>query len=226
MKELCFWINSIQSRSTGSKIILVGTHLDRMTSESEGISRLQSLTDRLAVQFPNIISASHCVASSGAKHGGIKDLVASLSEIGMQLRATAPAIVELARIAMREIEATLVASGQPPVVSLESADTAILEKATKHRIMSCDQRLRSDALEILQLLGNIFVLWHPVNPLSRKVVVLNPQWLARLLSSIVTTRSIYIGKDAILYHHDLPSIWNDIGLFPPPWFVFSYLCFY
>jgi small GTP-binding protein len=195
--KLDFWLQSIRSRAGADvPIVLVGTHLDHYTSLHKNWSR-EALVDKLdrryRRRFPNIV-AMHlvsCVTQKGVDQlrVEIERLVARQPHMGEELPTS---YLELEKMVLHE------KSRVPPIVSWRDFSGMA---------QICNIRDEKELVSATRLLHNLGSLSHFDDDGLRDIIILDPQWLCDVMSTIITTKHSYI-KNGILEHRDLPQIWR------------------
>mgnify|MGYP003638717556 CR=1 FL=1 len=218
LKEIFFWIHSIQCRVENPFVLVVGTHKDRLPDLAAADCILHAVS--LALRQDGCMSGSssarlvlQVVAVSCCEEGcgGVQDLLHAISAEAINELIRAPAMTDIAAKVMESAkEAT---KGDSPVLPQDVLRQRMKEM-TRRRGAHWSTESGRAALSALHNLGVIVMLRSTRSGLEPPVVV-RPSWLTGLLSSIVTTRHVYVDNDALLPRTRLPSVWADHTVFPP-----------
>src|SRR3989338_7405355 len=221
LNELRFWLHSIAARTANAaQVLLVGTHLDQVGNISEATrDALFEIYAPLSREFPRLfpIDSDHketvrlkLISSAPGGQDTINTLCDSLLQLaaGVKIRVSSAVLRVQSFLESTRLD---LESHNPPVVPM--VDLISVWQAFQATIQERKFRQIMDALANI---GAIFV--HAPNfPLWEGFIVLRPQWIARLLCSIITTRHRYVqAKSATISLETLQlHIWNDKHTFPP-----------
>lgn len=195
-----YWLNSVKARSPNSPILLVGTHLD-----SEKIKRSKSIQEmeNLLKKYKRTFKIRSAMAISCETNENIAEFVESLINIsikepymGSMIPSSYFTLEDLCLMERRSKEL----QGTAPICQWDE----IKAVALKSNFMSgkdfindevIDSQL-SVAIDVLHLLGSV-VRFKDVGPSLDKVVILDPQWITKVFSTIITTKRNFV-KDGVL----------------------------
>eukprot|EP01103_Thecamoeba_quadrilineata_P016060 TRINITY_DN5267_c0_g2_i1.p1 TRINITY_DN5267_c0_g2~~TRINITY_DN5267_c0_g2_i1.p1 ORF type:complete len:1706 (+),score=349.49 TRINITY_DN5267_c0_g2_i1:81-5198(+) len=182
------WLNTIQARGNGP-VLLVGTHLDdKRCTPAYVSSMIQRIHEKFKRRFVNLKGV---VALSCASGKGMDDLREWLCTIALEEEQQVPASYRvLARIA-----------------DLERSNRQIIEWSIFEKWC---QSLGVPFVEMnaaAAFLNDVGVLiFFPTDPSLKDILVLDPQYLARIMATIITLKNQFV-KDGILEAKYLPYIW-------------------
>ncbi|KYR02814.1 leucine-rich repeat-containing protein (LRR) [Tieghemostelium lacteum] len=189
-----FWLQSITSRAKDVPIIIVGTHLDD-SNRSVAKTLKKKIKDKYSTRFPNIkaIKLVSCVTGKG-----INSLRETLESIVVQQRNMGEALPRsymlLENIVKEETKKRIIPTiSWPEFIQLGQICTITDENELLRATMFLNQ------------LGSL--VYFPKETGLRQFVILDPQWITNMLSSIITTKHSY-AKDGILYHKNFKQIWR------------------
>jgi Leucine-rich repeat (LRR) protein/GTPase SAR1 family protein len=187
-----YWLNTVQSRAANPTVILVGTHLDDKRCTSTFIAELQSsFEERYKKRFP-CIKAVTFVSCHTSK--GLEELKDTLINTALKEKVLSQR-VPLSYLMMAQ------------VVEKEKKTRPILRWSTFEK-MALNAGISEDGIEIAtEFLHDVGVLIHFKDPLLKDFVFLNPQYLANVMSSVITLKHQFV-KDGLLKHSNLPHIWS------------------
>eukprot|EP00007_Cunea_sp_BSH-02190019_P005553 CAMPEP_0174232408 /NCGR_PEP_ID=MMETSP0417-20130205/2700_1 /TAXON_ID=242541 /ORGANISM="Mayorella sp, Strain BSH-02190019" /LENGTH=2427 /DNA_ID=CAMNT_0015310457 /DNA_START=88 /DNA_END=7371 /DNA_ORIENTATION=+ len=192
-----FWLQSIRSRAGEQvPIVLVGTHVDEYMNGTSQYSReriIMDLHDKYARHFHNIesIHLVSCVTQKGMDglRAEIERLVAAQPHMGEEFPTS---YLELEKLAMTEKKR------MPPIVTAQ--DFAAMG-------IICNIREEAELNSATALLHNLGSLVHFDTDGLRDLIILDPQWLSDMMSTIITTKHSFV-SDGILNHTALRQIWR------------------
>lgn len=232
-KQLNYWMNSIRVHAPKAPIVLVGTHLDgRKGTRVETEEYMRNIFKKFKKEFPRV-RAFHGVSCSTGR--GIEELLRSLEVIAL----AEPYVTQPVPVAHTIFEAFLLMErnvyeqvGLQPILTWAGpfasavpdalpSDThrnllpaEITSIASKCRVIPSailktqedEDELRA-ALNYAHLLGSIYY-YHAEDP-SKRLVILDPQWIAKMFSSIVTTKHFFASKGIIPVKVLNDQVWRD-----------------
>ncbi|KAL6078168.1 Myotubularin-like phosphatase domain, variant 2 [Balamuthia mandrillaris] len=192
-----YWLYSIAARAPEAAVIMVGTHLDSPICGEEQYTAnvLKKLLAKYKSKFPSIQSI-HFVSCANGK--GLEELKADIADtvskqrwIGEEMPNT---YVELEKMVKNSHK-------RPPIAFWSEFLTMAGLCGIK------DEMAVRVAASHLHNLGSL--LYFGEDPRLSDIVIMNPQWLTEVMSSIITTKHNYGKKDGILQHSSLPFIWRE-----------------
>jgi serine/threonine protein kinase len=192
----------------------VGSHSDKVPPEKRH-QAIYSHFDKIQKLYPYNMQSCVCVSSaSGFGFDSLKTLLQSKAVTERQIEAF-PA-VDHARHEINIFLSRFPASS-PPIISLAELSTLLSKiiDRTVHATRNHPLAIRLAILDCLEILGTLVVI--RLDSDHKSLCILRPQWLTKLIASIVTFRHNFIKSDGILYHSDLPHIWTDNEQFPAHW---------
>ena len=192
-----------------SRFICIGTHADRLASRTEQMAILENVSSQIRTRFqlPHLV----CFPINSTAEGdqAMASLRSCLLELARSNTPMVPACLSHARTVVDKLACEL----HPPFISLAALESRIQTHFTSLKI-SWNEKVHF-VLEALELLGSIVIVRTFTNQAVEQAL-LSTQWVARLFSSVVTTRHNYINStDAILHQDSLVHIWNDHQRYPP-----------
>ncbi|MDP2436925.1 MAG: protein kinase [archaeon] len=207
LKELRFWLNSVLSRSTANaaKVLLVGTHADKSSSNASAAMILSTLRKDYGAE---VISQEqvYVVSPLAGRETSIKTLRSAIFAAAQSINVRAPPEYGAVQQCLEGLQR------KPPVLGYNEAVFLLTA-----RLRSESERI-GEILKILDYLGTVCVFEQPQS-VSGGVVVLRPQWVATLLATIVTTKHRLVRMESgIISHLALTQeAWRDTTLFPTMW---------
>ncbi|MDP2438257.1 MAG: protein kinase, partial [archaeon] len=205
LKEVRFWLNSISARIPNSVVLLVGTHADK-TDARVAQRRATELSQTIVRENPSLLHAGqqvHLISAYAAAQPAFKGLLEAIIVAGKSMKFPAPKYFASALLSLNGL------SLSPPVIELRHA-------------IACLQEVGNSEFQILKLLDAFHILglilvFRNEELHSRGVIVLRPQWIARLMATIVTTRHNFVSRDSgVLLHSVLVNqLWTSHDDFPP-----------
>eukprot|EP01094_Clydonella_sp_ATCC50884_P021946 TRINITY_DN493_c0_g3_i1.p1 TRINITY_DN493_c0_g3~~TRINITY_DN493_c0_g3_i1.p1 ORF type:complete len:2040 (-),score=911.87 TRINITY_DN493_c0_g3_i1:136-6255(-) len=197
-----YWLKSIDTRAPNAPIIIVGTHLDDKVCTPEYVeSLMETIETKYMKRFPNIQTVLP-VSCSNKK--GIKDLMLWLQAVVVDQ----PAMGE--KIPLKYLELEKLCSSQGRILTPPTRTWEGFEAMAEMCQIRKPEMVRN-ASQLLHDLGSI-VHFSQEKALS-DMVILNPQWLVDVMSTVVTTKHQYT-RQGVLLHQNLPQIWRAPD-FPP-----------
>ncbi|MDP2437097.1 MAG: COR domain-containing protein [archaeon] len=203
---LSFWLNSLYSRSLkSSKVILVGTHCDRIPNPIEQQQIATNVALRLSQFCPQLFAADQapsfivsCAPQYRESISMLRDHLGTVAaSIATSLMAP-PSLKWLAQwIDMQRAEAQRLQ--RIPVL----LSTQLIIPGQSPESLLFD-------LDILQILGEILFSTAVVRSQSNSLLVMRPQWLANLFATVITTKHSYIhsGTGVLLRSTLIDHIWG------------------
>ena len=197
-----YWLKSIYARAKNAPIIIVATHLDHAKCTKEYVhDTLFALQKKYLVQFPSIKQIIPVSCSNNINIDEVNLWVQEIVRNQPQMGELIPtSYLELEKLVKDESLVRV-----PPVVNWE-----------QFKAMGIICNIKPDKLLTATTLLNDFgsLVYFQKHKGLEDVVILNPQWLTDVMSTIITTKHTYV-KNGVLDHRNLPMIWRAPN-FPPP----------
>ncbi|XP_033109441.1 leucine-rich repeat serine/threonine-protein kinase 1-like [Anneissia japonica] len=190
------WLQNIQARSVNNLVVIVGTHMDKLSSSGENwnetYTRLHSLIKEryfYSTGYPkNIIF--RCVNASSPQGSGVKELKKTVYDIACEFKlpkGQGPVIGRLvprSYISLRKIiqeEASMLTKSHRPPYLTEASLTDMVQI---HRLdLETDEELRK-AVQFLCDTGTVLHYHDNLNSMDT-VYFLSPAWLCKMLSIVL-----------------------------------------
>eukprot|EP01133_Synstelium_polycarpum_P001517 gene1517-1772_t len=189
-----FWLQSITTRTKDAPIIIVGTHLDD-SNKAEAKRIKKRMRDKYCTRFPSILAVKTVSCTNGKGVASLREtlenLVASQPNMGESLPRSYMLLENLVKEETKK--RTIPTIPWPDFVQLGTICT-ITDEAELLR-----------ATMFLNQLGSL--VYFPKEAGLRQLVILEPQWITVMLSSIITTKHSY-AKDGVLPHKSLKQVWR------------------
>lgn len=194
-----YWLQSIQSRAPKAPIILVGTHAECMTPEDLSIFGTSILAE-LREEFPNLNIASF-TGFSLPNQLSLKPLLDSL----ISTTLAQPFMGEPLPTLYMALEAAVISERKriPPVMTWDEFQRLGISCG----LLREEELLR--AVVLLHEMGSLF-FFKPLAKVSFSslaMVVLDPQWLTRVMAEIITTKKGFV-VNGILDHKNIGFMWK------------------
>jgi len=189
-----FWLQSITTRAKDAPIIIVGTHLDDVNRNNAKLLK-KKMKEKYYTRFPNIksIKLVSCTNGKGitSLRETLEDIVISQPNMGESLPRS---YMLLENLVKEETKKRVI----PTIPWSEFIQLGSICTIT-------DEAELLRATMFLNQLGSL--VYFPKEPGLKQFVILDPQWITTMLSSIITTKHSY-AKDGILMHKSLKQIWR------------------
>lgn len=191
-----YWLKSINARAPNAPIIIVATHIDDPICTKEYLNEtIKAIENKYFQQFPSIQNV--CPVSCKSGHG-ILELNLWIQSIVLRQKFMGEIIpktfAELEKLVKQEKKKIV-----PPVVSWKELEAMGV---------MCNIKSSNTLFTAAQWLHNLGTI---INFQKQKgledVVILDPQWLTDVMSTIVTFQHRFI-KNGVLNHGDLPQLWT------------------
>ena len=200
MSKIEYWMNSIHTRAKGSPMILIGTHIDDKACTQEYINNyVELLQSTIKPQrFKNNagnMSVKGIYTVSCKKRIGIKDLIEDVTELVQGVKF----IGQLFPKTWIKLEDTLTSM---------SLSVPLLKWEEFKRVASGCNIEESSIKDAAIFLHNSGIICYFNDKKLSDIVILSPQFLTKVMSSIITLKHRY-GNDGILFTKDLQHIWRD-----------------
>jgi serine/threonine protein kinase/GTPase SAR1 family protein len=188
-----YWAKQVKAKAGTPRVVVVGTHLDDKTAQKNVPlykERLESLVRRFS-----FIRACHLVSCRN----------------GNGVPALSKELIELARslgILKEEIPKSWQVLEQA-ILAKRASRISILEGEAFHELcrdVGISEQSIALASSFLTDIGTIITHGNRRAP-SSNIVVLDPQWLADVFSSIISFKQGWV-KNGLLAHSDLRHIWS------------------
>src|SRR3990167_2836282 len=199
LKQVKFWLDSIVARTRGGAVVLlVGTHADRVPAD-EQIPRLTELVESVQRFYSNQEVSFHTAIAVSPKSGhNMKALREAIYQASQRALPRVPSVVAIAKRVLESMP-EYASSDRPPVMnSCELQRTLSIESAEYWETVVFG----------LEALGAVIRLKATAGGESEKLVV-RPQWLTKVIATIVTTKFTGIDRNGELDHKHLKQIWNE-----------------
>ena len=206
LKELRFWIDSILSRTQKAPILLITTHGDRLKpSEAKAAHSYlhRSLIALYGEQkiYPQSVELQQWVNKGSfrlqkyffcAKDKKAEELKSVLLKMSDEVAYDAPAPLEMIRVALESLGHC---SG--PIVKISLVHQVIQQVGEQKGVEALkDEERRLKFLGDLDTLGYVYLvrprrMFFPggnVSAAPDMAVILDPQWISRLLATLITTK--------------------------------------
>ncbi|GAM23578.1 hypothetical protein SAMD00019534_067530 [Acytostelium subglobosum LB1] len=223
-----YWVRQIKYICEGDRplIFFIGTHIDKCTTPQ--LEMAKQVINKTFATNSRVASPVHFVCCNTGV--GIKDLNKRLAveakkcglivknipgtylllERRLSKRGTAgrpnTLLPDIARMSMRTSGNNM---GEPSTSTTPSPQQ--LDRYINIFDYHNEAKLALVAPEDLgaatDFLTNLGIILHYNTPSLRDLVVLDPQWLADVMSSLVTFSHQWI-KEGVLRHNDLPAVWS------------------
>ncbi|EGG24144.1 leucine-rich repeat-containing protein [Cavenderia fasciculata] len=189
-----FWLQSITTRTKDAPIIIVGTHLDDSNKASAKAVKKKML-EKYLPRFPNIRAIKMVSCTNGK---GISSLRETLEEI-VQSQPTMGESLPRSYMLLENLVKEETKKRIIPTIPWQE----FVQMGTICTITDEAELLR--ATMFLNQLGSLVYFSKELG--LKQFVILDPQWITVMLSSIITTKHSY-AKDGILAHKSLKQIWR------------------
>eukprot|EP01122_Echinamoeba_exundans_P003417 TRINITY_DN13520_c0_g1_i1.p1 TRINITY_DN13520_c0_g1~~TRINITY_DN13520_c0_g1_i1.p1 ORF type:complete len:2607 (+),score=540.72 TRINITY_DN13520_c0_g1_i1:119-7939(+) len=194
-----YWLNSIQSKVRAASVIIVGTHLDGLKKDKrdELDAWMRTFKVQYRTQYPTLDLGFQAIsARTGEGVPELKDLIEKRVMNSKNMGEMLPeSYLLLERSIMEERRLR-----NPPILS-KAKFTEI-----GHLCNIKDERELSRASSLLHNLGTI--IYFDKDPTLSQYVILNPHFLARVFSTLITTKHRFV-MGGIIPHSALIQIWLD-----------------
>jgi hypothetical protein len=198
-QRVSYWLQSIQSHAPKAPIMLVGTHADSLSGE-ENTEYGNRVTQKFCNQFPNLNIVGF-TAFSAVTSVNLKPLLEKLDATTL----SQPFMGEPLPTLYLTLEAAVIAERKrvPPVLGWEEFQ----KLGTSCGLLREDELLR--AVVLLHEMGSLF-FFKPADKstfVKNSLVVLDPQWLTKVMSQVITTKKSFV-RNGIMDHKDLGFMWK------------------
>ena len=193
-----YWLNSIKSRAKSAPIIIVATHSDHPKATKEYIrNSLEAITEKY--QKKEFKAIEKIVPVSCSNLSGIPELYRDILDVVESQECMGESIpnsyLELDKLIKEEASKRF-----PPIVSWD-------EFCSLTKICSIIQQ-ESHIRTVCNLLHHYGSLVYYNEKGLSDMIILSPQWIMDLMSTIITTKHNII-KNGLLAHVNLPQLWRS-----------------
>jgi small GTP-binding protein len=190
-----FWLNTIQTFSDDSPIVIV---INKCDTNRKSIKKID--IDSLKIRFPQIIGGFYVSCQDGIN---IKKLRSSLKNYAVKLPLMETIWFSKWVSIRHELEKL---SNSSATISY----TQYLEICSTHRVN------KDDALSLIKYLHDLgVVLYFNDDNLLKNIVILKPEWGTNAVYKILDSeQTILKNRNGILYYSDLPLIWSNHSEYP------------
>lgn len=198
-----FWLNSIQSKISNATVVLVGTHLDGLKGPAkDAIPDLFKQTKlRLRMLFPSLDIMAY---AAGAKTGeGMLELKDALEKKIVSSKHMGESIPSSYLLLERMVTDARNTHNQLPIVSKHK----FLEMSSMCNISGEKELFRASTL--LHNLGTL--IYFEQDLVLSRYVILDPQWLAKLMCTLITTKHSFVTA-GVISHRALAQVWREFPL--------------
>lgn len=219
VERLRFWCDTLSSFAPDSgshvRVLLVGTHLDRCTDPLQAQQLASQVWQRLQAILPISDQPVLISCADGIENRKtIATLCSTILRVSQAMDVRAPACIEVARQALLAESTTT----NVPMLTSDAAHELLIKhakQASNGRLdisrLVTDAQVRDTCIRGLHMLGSVVLLEH-----RRKIthVVVNPQWAALLMASVVTARHSWIKRGQVTFKILSSQIWGANSRFP------------
>ncbi|GAM22640.1 hypothetical protein SAMD00019534_058150 [Acytostelium subglobosum LB1] len=225
-----FWLQSIMTHAPRSPVIIVGTHLDSISSsEAKSISRQMELkylggqsqsfnmspntstssmgstsststssTSSFNIKYPSVQAIAMVSCSTGKDIGTLNGIIEEVARAQPTMGEQLPSAYLLLEKMIAE-ERHL-----RPIPTMPWSEMVRLGAMSDIN----DEQELTRAVSLLHLLGA--VVYFPNEAGLKNMVIVDPQWITMMLSTIVTAKKTYASQ-GIIHHRDLVHVWKSPG---------------
>lgn len=211
-----YWLNSVKARTPTAPIFLVGTHLDKVASKPDALESLEKLEKKYKKTF----KIRGAIAVSCKNLENIETFIDQLlitakkePYMGCKMPASYFALEDMCRMERRNKEML----GIAPILTWEEVSLLArksnflkLDESKPDALDAFDVHL-SVAIDVLHLLGSVVRFKESAAGLEN-YVILNPQWVTKIFSTIVTTKQNFVRDGVIDVANLFTQLWRP---FPP-----------
>lgn len=198
-----FWLNSIQSKISNATVVLVGTHLDGLKGAArDAIPDLFKQTKlRLRMLFPSLDIMAY--AASARTGEGMLDLKDALEKKIVSSKHMGETIPSSYLLLERMVTDARMVHANLPIVSKHK----LLEMSSMCNISGEKELFRASSL--LHNLGTL--IYFEQDLVLSRYVILDPQWLAKLMCTLITTKHSFVTA-GVISHRALAQVWREFPL--------------
>eukprot|EP01125_Pyxidicula_operculata_P004902 TRINITY_DN1814_c0_g1_i1.p1 TRINITY_DN1814_c0_g1~~TRINITY_DN1814_c0_g1_i1.p1 ORF type:complete len:2509 (+),score=641.73 TRINITY_DN1814_c0_g1_i1:27-7553(+) len=216
-KQIIYWLRSIIARVHQPKVIIVGTHLD-LYMKARGLSTTNTSTTN--TQNAPVFDAKQLSVEYLSKISNLTSSLASLAFYSVNTMSEED-LAELRDNIEEEIlsDSTLVKDlpfsySQLELLMKERAQSLDVPIINQQELMkmgaACNMNQKRDILQCTRLLHDLstIIYFDKMSHLS-DIVILNPQWLVKMLASIYSAKNQFLKKNGVVDESDLLQIWSQ-----------------
>jgi C-terminal of Roc, COR, domain len=183
-------------RAGKASVIIVGTHLDDPRCTTEHVSQMLAAVGRLEQRYEEMIRGAVAVSTTvGDGVPSFEKLLVRVAKAQSFYGEKIPAAYEVVCETMN-CRRALIAS---PVLSFAEFSAVA---------MDCKVAQESDVLHVANFLHQLGEITYFAEGALRDIVVLDPQWLTKVFSTVVTMKANYVREDGVLRHSYLAQLWR------------------
>lgn len=217
--EIFQWLVNIQSRAPNSPVIIVGTHYDLESDQSEAMQQY------IREKFINVVDAEKCglpkvmetIEISCKTRHNVKMLCNLIYDVAFSLRSPGSKDLLLEQrvpasyLALEDVVLQLAQErkilGADPVLKAEEYSAAVTAELQKmHRSFRDPQELHQATL----FLHENGIVLHYDDATLKDLYFLDPQWLCDMLAHVVTIREINpFARSGIMKLDDVPHVFKS-----------------
>lgn len=196
VSKIEYWLKTLKTRiGLDHSVIIVGTHCDKRDESKNSESLFCDMQRKFGTRFPFI---KDYIAVSCKTGKGIDLLTRRLIELSTRLKKNGETVPQ----------SYILLEGR---IALHKEKTQVMTRVQFMKFAK-DSGVRDRQIDhCLQFLHDAGVLVHyndEKNSELSDLVILDPQWIVDLMSSIITMKHSY-AKDGILLVENLPHIWKQ-----------------
>jgi len=202
-ETLDFWMNSLKARVRQCPIVIVGTHLDDKALNAADVDqRLAAIKSRFTVKFSRAFPVIECLAVSCSPskpmniaelRSAIETIISAQKHIGVQVPHSYLLMEDYLK-EQAKVKEMLPLLTENELLAI--GHTVGLK--TKQEVISCTRLLHQAGA----------IVYFDDDAMLKDFVVLNPQWLTNMMSTLFTTKHRWV-KNGILTYSSLGQIWRS-----------------
>jgi hypothetical protein len=215
--RVSYWLNTVRTHAPNAPVILVGTHLDERKEDKQVVlEEVAKIEKKYRKQHKNIQGAFAVSTQTGK---GMEELIRRLEDVAASVLVSYPkptqTYVALEK-SLNDSKRVLAALNKPPVISwadfMQLAAKANVIRANVDAAQIASQMTRLDkAAEYFHMLGSIFD-YNPdgsAGSVARRIVILDVQWIAKVFSTVCSTKNGFSRNGTITTTNLFTQIWRD-----------------
>jgi len=194
--RLEYWLQNILVRAGQASVIIVGTHLDDPNCTTDHVAAMLSAVSLLEQRYAEMIRGAVAVSTTNG------DGVAHFEKLLVRVAKAQPFYGEQIPAAYDVVCETMncrKALCESPILSLAEFSAVA---------MDCKVAQESDVLHVANFLHELGEITYFPKGTLRDIVVLDPQWLTKLFSTVITMKANYV-RDGLLKHAFLEQLWRE-----------------
>lgn len=198
-----FWLNSIQSKISNATVVLVGTHLDGLKGPARDATPdlFKQTKLRLRMLFPSLDILAY--AASARSGEGMTELKDALEKKIVSSKHMGESIPSSYLLLERMVTDARITHHTLPIVSKHK----FLEMSSMCNISGEKELFRASSL--LHNLGTL--IYFEQDLVLSRYVILDPQWLAKLMCTLITTKHSFVTA-GVISHRALAQVWREFPL--------------